>query len=130
MHYSYAQKPYMLKPWAYEEATSLIELNYSHIVLVYSGMSGISAATALSLALYERSKDHSMIYIRKSNEVSHGESIECENFYSLENATFLFVDDFIQSGTTRDYCLNKLNEYRFGYGHHPVKFTDKILQVG
>lgn len=129
MHYSHAQKPYLLKSWANTEAERLINLNYSSIVLVYSGMSGISAATALSLALYERSKDHSMVYIRKEFETTHGESVECESFYNLENATFFFVDDFIQSGATRDFCLDKLNDHRFGYNYQPVKFTDNILQV-
>lgn len=80
-HYSDAQKPKQLRAWSIKNAGFLI----SHwrktekvAVLAYRGMSGISSATALTMALdAKRTKmPYIMVYVRKENEDSHGHPIE------------------------------------------------------
>jgi hypothetical protein len=75
-HYSLAQKPAKLKAWANKVANSIKEEGIFNPVLVYTGMSGIAGATALSLALNDLNIKHGMAYIRKEHEQSHGEAIE------------------------------------------------------
>lgn len=106
-HYSLAQKPKELLKWAEAIAVDIYVREIRYPVLVYRGMSGISAATALSLQLHILGIQHGMVYVRKENEDSHGDEIEREPFEN-DNPTFIFVDDFISSGDTKSKCLRKI----------------------
>jgi orotate phosphoribosyltransferase len=79
-------------------------------VLVYTGMSGIGVATAISLWLNRYHPDFKfyMIYVRKENEQCHGRPTE-NNFpldATVPNMIGVFVDDCISGGTTRIRCMN------------------------
>lgn len=114
-HYSQSFTPGKMKIWA-RLTTSLIrkEINKKFkdhkIILIYSGMSGVSHAMYLSSMLDSRHIEHEHIYIRKENESSHGMKIEFSNFKNHEEQTYIlvFVDDFISEGITRNRCINKL----------------------
>lgn len=108
-HYSLGQKPKELFKWAENMALSFLDKGIHNPVLVYSGMSGISAATALSLALYKLGVYSGMIYVRKEGEKCHGRHIEREVPGDWENSsiTHIFVDDFIVDGINYDYCKNQ-----------------------
>jgi orotate phosphoribosyltransferase-like protein len=108
MHYSYAQKPEKLSKWAEAMAKDIQEKGITNPILVYRGMSGISAATAISLELYRLGIEVGMFYIRKDNEQSHGEIFTHSYEWTAaipENPCFIFVDDFIARGTTWKECL-------------------------
>lgn len=64
-------------------------------IFCYTGLSGIGAATALSLEMYRRNKDRrfGLIYVRKKGEQSHGHPVEytlnrCDN----KRCILVFVD--------------------------------------
>lgn len=112
-HYSLAQKPKQLLKWAENIAVDIYLREIQYPVLVYRGMSGISAATALSLQLHILGIDHGMVYVRKDNEDSHGDSIEREPFNNDFTPTFIFVDDFVKSGETKAKCRKRIHNYSF-----------------
>jgi orotate phosphoribosyltransferase len=104
-------------------------------ILCYSGMSGVAAATALSLALLELNPKFKfrMAYVRKKGEDSHGNSVEhdLEDHTDTEwEKTFLvFVDDFVSSGASRKYvvlncygqfCRKKMSDPDTRVGHRFV----------
>lgn len=113
-HYSLAQEPLLMIPWAKKIAYK-IDAKYRNSpilpVLIYRGMSGVAHATAVSLMYtLETGKTLGMIYVRKSNEKSHGSSIEYDSdFIYRENnpnkIDLIFIDDFISSGETFACCL-------------------------
>lgn len=108
-HYSLAQKPKDLLKWAEAIAIDIYVREIKYPVLVYRGMSGISAATALSLQLHILGVEHGMVYIRKENEKSHGNDVEKEIDRSKHHDfKFIFVDDFVASGETKRECINKI----------------------
>ncbi len=124
-NYSLSQSPRRLGEWASDVAAMIKESGISP-VLVYSGMSGVSAATALSLALHPLGVNYHMCYIRKENEVSHGVKIE-HTFVGWddkipEGFTLVFVDDFISSGTTMKYCIDSLGVWA-GCRHKPLEVS-------
>lgn len=108
-HYSLAQKPAQLSEWAKAICEDIINRKITNPVLVYSGMSGISSATAISLTLHALGYQHGMVYIRKQNEVSHGQSVEWENIG--KDRTYIFVDDFLDECKTLNYCHNKMQVF-------------------
>jgi hypothetical protein len=84
-------------------------------LLVYTGMSGTSIATTLSIKLFEAGVVHHMMYVRKKEEISHGNQIEenlpwgqMERAAALEKCVAIFIDDQICSGTTFHRCRNKI----------------------
>lgn len=104
-HYSLGLSPAILDQWATSAAKSILtyigSIGSSHVVLCYAGMSGTSHAVALSLALnrlYGTSITIGMVYVRKQYEKSYGRPVEFSNV--KEDATFIFVDDFIDTGST------------------------------
>jgi hypothetical protein len=113
-HYSLAFKPEQLSSWAKSLAEDINDLrkdvNTIYPILVYSGMSGVSAATAISLSLTkEFSCPHGMVYVRKKEEISHGKDIE-HSILSLgiyPKRVWIFVDDFIDGANTINYCFNQ-----------------------
>jgi orotate phosphoribosyltransferase-like protein len=93
--------------------------------LIYTGMSGISTATAIAQEYYRRYKKNlHMIYVRKDNENSHGSRIETEPFtrqfdfhgnyipYIPVTIDLIFVDDFVSSGNTVVNVLAQFSEFQ------------------
>ncbi len=112
-HYSNAFKTPRLLKWADRMAASLAKLyekRESRPIFTYSGMSGIATATALSLAIARSNNPfcYGMMYVRKEYEQCHGSPIEYDfnfdEYYIGSNGDFVFVDDFIRSGTTLLCC--------------------------
>ena len=96
-----------------EHAKDLVEvpLNDYHIILVYSGMSGVNHATYLAIALNELHIPFSQIYVRKEHEKAHGRDIEYSDIefkVTSKRRLFVFVDDFIDSGKTLHYITSAL----------------------
>ena len=91
------------------------EKKKKRIILIYTGMSGVSVATALAHYL---PNEPGMIYVRKPNEKSHGCSVEeyyDEGRYGerpdFNEHLLVFVDDFIDKGFTLERCLKKIAEW-------------------
>lgn len=91
-----------------------------HPLLYFSGLSGISSATAIALNLNERLLHVGMLYIRKSNEQHHGNSVEA-NVIDGDAQIYIpfFVDDFMEEGKTflrcKDRFLSILNSLALSY---------------
>jgi adenine/guanine phosphoribosyltransferase-like PRPP-binding protein len=105
-HYSLSLSPAELGNAAYRMADEVISLLAAHEVpiLIYRGMSGVAAATALSLALHARGRACGMIYVRKPNEYCHGREDYERALPALgmdKVPVMVFVDDFCSSGRTR-----------------------------
>lgn len=105
MHYSFGQSPELMDNWARAAAkmvrSHMRKRKSDRVVLCYTGMSGISHAVALSLALHrlKTTLNVGMVYVRKDHEDSHGRKVEVST--DLEPTdTFIFVDDFIAAGNT------------------------------
>jgi hypothetical protein len=114
-HYSKAQKPKLLAEWAtiaFDDLGKIERLKdpESYPVLVYTGLSGISAATALSMEMAVRDMKFGMCYVRKPKEECHGSSLEMELIDPRDEcgtkAIPIFVDDFIASGDTMRRCAD------------------------
>lgn len=106
-HYSPAQLTENLAKWAQKTAKKLpMDRPY---LMIYSGMSGVALATALSLAMARVKKlDFAMMYVRKSTESAHSgkqDQISYPSHSRREDRTLLFVDDLIDSGDTFERCL-------------------------
>lgn len=121
-HYSNSQKPKHVNDWAYNCAIGLKDrLGTETIpIFVYRGMSGIAAATALSISYYLLTgQTPGMIYVRKKNEKSHGYPVEYQiDFFPDRQYVFVFVDDFVKSGTTRREAFKEIfnwvrKDYRY-----------------
>jgi len=108
-HYSYAQNPKSLNAAAEWIVDNLVsKFAGYHYIIGYSGMSGISIATMVSLHLSNRDLDFSMFYVRKAGETLHG----CPREYNKRIIEVInnpevqyvctFVDDFISTGKTMD----------------------------
>lgn len=131
-HYSCAQKLNKLKRFAEYSAAEIARNikgkdNYRY-ALVYSGMSGIALATAVSLELLTVYNVYiGMIYVRKQNESSHGDNIETSIDLDTENLRLIFIDDFIESGETLVYVLNKVSHWRAFWGREPSCLMPSLL---
>lgn len=119
-HYGASMRPSMLKSQAKRMANILADTYTSkedRLVLFYSGMSGVAAATALSLIM--NGDRHfpviaAMIYVRKQGEVSHGIHIESSIINYIEPTHKLvpiFVDDFVCEGKTFKYVKREVAKY-------------------
>jgi hypothetical protein len=97
--------------------------------LLYSGMSGISLATGISLSMHNNyGITPAMIYVRKTREKSHG--YREESMFSSTNAKqhiAYFVDDFISSGKTFKRCLKSLDRWETLPGNIPKFHKTKII---
>lgn len=100
-HYSFSQNPKKLNDWAEVVAERIKLANLPNIMLCYTGMSGISSATALMLKLHEKKILVEMCYVRKPDEESHGNLVELSTTSDYcPSFTKIFVDDFIASADT------------------------------
>ena len=112
-HYSHAQDGHILMRWAKEKTRILkdLDVDQGQVVLCYTGMSGVAYATALMLELTSAGVLHKMCYIRKPDEKTHGRPVERSELLFVDDGdTYVFVDDFIESGATLRYvgeCLDK-----------------------
>jgi hypothetical protein len=124
-HYSFGLNAKPLRNWAKRTAKVVAaesrELSKTP-VFCYSGMSGVSIATALQMAMgqfKDRFVEPEMVYVRKSDEKSHGKAIEnsfCDSYNfnpTLYHTShfFIFVDDFITHGDTFarvDFALKEM----------------------
>lgn len=131
-HYSCAQKLHKLKRFAKYSAAEIARnikgKNAYQYALVYSGMSGTALATAVSLELLATYDVLiSMIYVRKQSERSHGDSIETSISLGEENLRLIFIDDFIESGKTLEYVLDRVNHWRSFWGREPSYLMPSLL---
>lgn len=115
-HYSRAQDPESLYDWAKSLIKNCEEegIDVARFRLLYSGMSGVATATALSIAIYNHTaKTVGMVYVRKEHEKSHGSPTENNISVYDEPPILVFVDDFICDGNTINYVYGKyLEEYK------------------
>lgn len=114
-HYSNVQDPRILSVRASTWAHSLLQrLKRRRLfpVLVYSGMSGIGGATALSLEFNRIDPEFKfgMMYVRKDGESSHGSFVEIQTDLNREakNYCYIFVDDFVCTGATFAWCMTRI----------------------
>jgi orotate phosphoribosyltransferase-like protein len=86
--------------------------------LLYSGMSGVSLATFVGTQLRNlHGITPAMYYIRKPEEMSHGEIVEYSDVYGNEvNHRLYIVDDFIYKGETAKRIIRTLRNE--GYFKH------------
>lgn len=104
-YHSVQTDPYYLKATA-ERIAGLID-QYKNALdiqaIACSGNSGQSMAYPVSILTHIP-----VIYVRKEKEYSHGNSIEgpCTNIEK-----YVIVDDFISTGKTMDFIINKIEEY-------------------
>lgn len=117
-HYAdYSQNPVRLHKISLSLANKIVKKYPGHYyVLMYSGLSGISLATALSMALYKKTKvSTGMFYARKETEISHSRTHNGRYEYSIsvpsgKPVVYLFVDDFVSTGNTFRYVISTLRE--------------------
>lgn len=133
-HYSVAQME-ALNPMAEARAKKFIKwfrrrskTNPIIPVLVYTGMSGTSMATALAMyirILAPNLKFH-MVYIRKDNEDSHGAKVEhtLSKYHDRDvQHVGVFVDDLISSGETLQRCRDKVESFFKEYPKFHIRHT-------
>lgn len=115
-HYSTGQQAVRLWPTATHFAEKLIEYFKKQgkgtiPLFMYRGMSGVSGATAVMLALHKDNPDfrYGMAYVRKPNEDSHSCGLVVSEWVGLlqkdEKYVPVFIDDFISSGDTFRACV-------------------------
>lgn len=115
-HYGESLDSTAMLSWAKKSAETMF-YNYEsnkdiYYVLCYRGMSGIVAATNLSNALTVLEVPHGKCYVRKEEEKSHGNQVERANLPSSQYMpTFVFVDDFIDSGDTLVETMAKIQDF-------------------
>lgn len=117
-HYSAGLRPELLQLQAENRAEELLERLPTDTVpvLVFTGFSGIAFATALALEFHKLDKPVDMMLVRKQGEPSHGTPIHCSTS-DFKDRTYVFVDDFIDSGAT----FTRLNTVVKAYGG--IKFV-------
>jgi hypothetical protein len=102
----------LLREWASKMAHNIVQefgengkYKNGFPIFVYSGMSGIATATAVSLNLPKDFK-FGMMYIRKEHEESHGREVERAACRQTEGTpVIVFCDDFICEGGTLSHVL-------------------------
>lgn len=135
-HYSIGLEAKKLHKWAKKTALNVVK-DYrarrvqpaSRIVLAFTGMSGTTLATALSLAIYELTAGKivtNQVYVRKQGEDSHGYMCEYTDDVNFKRDYVLFVDDFVDTGATAARVLHELN-YSFTTDHS-AEIDGMVLQ--
>lgn len=114
-HYSYGLVPELMFSYAAALADKLvIAAEDKKIILVYSGMSGVSTATAIAMSLFSKHMNTAgMVYVRKEFEVPNSHGVLVEHGFDLncnvneDNSIAVFVDDFVSTGGTLFRCMDK-----------------------
>ena len=83
--------------------------------IAFSGSSGCALAFSIAATL-----TMPLIYVRKQGEKSHGSMVECNN-YKKEIKTYLIVDDFVDTGNTVEYIVERIKEFTSKQGAFPAK---------
>lgn len=113
-HYSQSMDAAAMQVWAKKIVEEFDKAGDIFYVLCYRGMSGISAATHLSIQLGINALRHAMLYVRKPEEQSHGKLIESFGIRDYDpkrqRLVFVFCDDFICSGNTMTATMNTIQE--------------------
>jgi orotate phosphoribosyltransferase-like protein len=138
-HYSFGQKPSDLRSLSKTTAEQLSDMFAKQLpgkvpLLVYTGMSGVSHATALSLYLEPYGNEFAMAYVRKAGEKSHGTQIEFDRVNRRNTAkdpeyVLVFVDDFVSSGATFKRVFKKIKAYFDEYTFCGILNRDKNVIV-
>lgn len=114
-HYGSSMNPLYMKKWGKKIAAHLKALIVAnkYPILIYRGMSGVTAATAIAVHMQDAHNGlFGMIYVRKSNEKSHGSYIELSDI-NTEDKEIVWVvcDDFISTGSTVIEVLKVVSGY-------------------
>lgn len=128
-HYGASMSPDQMHDWAKNAAKQIRILQESdpfcrdkRPAFFYSGMSGVAAATALSVMLSSADElNPGMVYVRKPGEKSHGEPVEMRGFAGCDDVRrdffFVFCDDFISTGDTFVRVVKKVqNRFQMRIG--------------
>lgn len=121
-HYGASMRPKVLAVQAGQMALKFTEKFFDtndKIVLFYSGMSGVAAATALTTVVNCVTEGpvpsiSAMVYVRKAHEMSHGQRIEIsiiDEFKETDNIIPIFIDDFVCEGRTFEYVKREVAKY-------------------
>lgn len=112
-HSSIGQDVSTLRRWAKRSANSLYmrRPKVTSYIFCYAGMSGTSLATALALEYGALDKKFGMLYVRKKGEKSHGRAVESSIGNLYKKAMLVFVDDFSDSGETRNRVIRIARKY-------------------
>lgn len=103
-HYGSSMNPYYMDEWGRiiaKEVDALIA-DGKFPILVYRGMSGTTAATAISMFINKTGTvDYATVYVRKKNEKSHGNNVEHSRIIlGGREPVWIICDDFISTGRT------------------------------
>jgi len=101
---------------------SFEETGVGYPILCYSGFSGITSATLLAYFIQKRMRVE-QLYVRKKGEQegSHGMLIEYSTT-NLQGGVLVFVDDFLDTGTTLEYVISKVNNWMY-FKQLPQRFS-------
>ena len=93
-----------------DSAKSDIE-SHTNIGIVCRGSSGVIMATMLYLKLKKatKGKKFRICHIKKDGESSHTTTVS-GTFTQSDNAMYVWIDDFIDSGETFEDCINKMRD--------------------
>lgn len=118
-HYSHAFEHDKLEQWATKGVQQLRSLIDPALVPVfcYTGFSGSAHGQAVVRAWIKNyHADYGEVYVRKEGEQTHGGATE----WSFSSPTarkskqiIVFVDDFVSSGKTRQYLLEKVRAMQY-----------------
>lgn len=128
-HYSQSMNAQEMQSWGSRIVEHIEEIffadNAVHAdkipMLCYTGMSGIAAASTIN-ALMSGEHCYKMcsMYVRKSDEQSHGLPVEffvgyhSKKIDSPEDFIFIFCDDFVESGKTMGRVIQAIKD-QFDY---------------
>jgi len=119
-HYSLALRMNKLLPWAEATAKRVRRLRgRARPIFCFTGLSGIGHGLALAAAYYRRyGVQFGLIYVRKEGEKSHHVS---KFAHSLNNVArsrgiLVFVDDFVDTGATRERVIRAARTHVKGKG--------------
>ncbi len=118
-HYGISMNSATLKHWAKLTVKKIVKSCTADNVipvLIYTGMSGIATATALSMYFPPKFR-FILEYVRKEGEKTHGRKVEKSDsvvgIYGSKptNLRYYLVDDFISSGTTFETMITLFQDY-------------------
>ncbi len=127
-HYGSSMNPHYMAEWGRtiaKEVDALIA-DGKFPILVYRGMSGTTAATAISMFITKTDTvDFGTVYVRKKNEKSHGSSIEHSRIILGDRKpVWIICDDFISSGTTALEVLKAITAFfKIEIPFHSVRYA-------
>ncbi len=127
-HYGSSMNPHYMAEWGRTIAKEVdaIIADGKFPILVYRGMSGTTAATAISMFVAKTDTvDYATVYVRKKNEKSHGNAIEHSRIIlANRQPVWIICDDFISSGTTALEVLKAITAFfKIEIPFHSVRYA-------